>query len=278
MRILLFLSVVFAAAEARADCAIREWFGTPDGTKLPPSGVLFIHDEMLGYNDDAPSVEHRWIGQPGHLTVHRVEDAIARIEYVGFAGSTLVIKNRRDEEVKYPLVEEWSPYPRSPRVLTYWHQEMEWTCSWADSLIVQIDQPVAAIRARWSYEGRAVEWIEATQTERTKIVVELGKINCGGTTIQPDQLREGGELELFAIRFDGSEVAIRGMPKWISLAKMPTINAGVEGALTIVDGNDPPRAAPPKRYGRTLGAIVLAIFALGMVLAWRWRVRAPTVV
>ena len=268
MRILLVMSLLFAAAEARADCAIPSWVSAADGTPVPPKGYILVHDEMLH------DVEVRWLGEPGSAHVVRGDGATVMLAYEGRAGTTLVIKGRY-AETHYPLVADWKAPSRAPRVLTYWHNVHHWTCSYADSLIVQIDQPVAGIFVHWTHEGRTTEWLEAAQTDGAKVIVELGKIDCGGATISPDQLREGGELKLYAIRFNGDEEEITGLPTRIDLDEMPVDDVGVGGALTPLVS---PQAAAPKHYGRRLGAVVLAILALGVLLGWRWRVRAPTVV
>src|SRR5262245_13292911 len=107
--LLVAVSLLFAAADARAECAIRQWVGTADGTRIPTSGTLYIHDESLRWSDgDKPAVEYQWIGKPGEVFVHKVEDTIAHVDYVGFAGSTLVIAGRYgDDRAQFQLIEDW---------------------------------------------------------------------------------------------------------------------------------------------------------------------------
>jgi hypothetical protein len=208
--------------------------------------------------------------------VTRVERAVARIDYVGAEGSQLSFRNRYGEETyTYKLAAEWTAPTKEPRVLQYWHHVSEWECSSSDELSIQLDQPTAAVRARWTINGRTVEYVEAARTDGTKAVVSFGKVDCGGTSIPPAQLADGGELELYAIRLDGSEVRISNMPRRVATSEMPAREDSFEDGFTIVTQKKSAHVdrAPASKW---VGAAVLAVLALGGVLGIRLRVRAPT--
>src|SRR5262245_34214542 len=108
MRFLLAL-VVLLPRWASAECAIRQWVGTADGTKIPVSGQLYVHDEGLRYGDaSVPGFEASWLGQRGDVQIQVLEGSVAIVHYVGFAGSTLVLKSRYGEQWKYPLIADWA--------------------------------------------------------------------------------------------------------------------------------------------------------------------------
>jgi hypothetical protein len=281
MRAALVLGVLLACAEAHADCAVPQWLGTPTGTDVPTRGVLFLHDESLRWSDDAqPVVEITWKGS-GSTTISRVEDSVARIEYEGSPGAELTIAPGYydDSRATYRLGADWRAPSAAPRVLQYWHHQTEWTCSWADTLMIQLDQPAAAVRARWIYYGRAVDYIEALRSDDTKSALALGKIDCGGTSIPPDQLARGGELELYAIRHDGSEVRVLGLPRRISSTELPSREDGLGGAFTLVaaEADRPIQTKVAKSSSHAYGLAALALLALGVLLGWRLRVRAPAI-
>lgn len=280
MRALAVVGILIAASSnARAECAIPQWVGTAAGTPVPLRGSLFVHDESLAWSDDMhPDLDVGWYGNV-EVEVTRVEPAVARIDYVGADKSEIVIRHRySDETSSYKLDRDWAAPAQKPRVLQYWHHVAEWTCSWSNALMIQLDQPTAAVRARWTYNGRTVEYIEAARTDGTKAVVQLGKINCGGTSIPPEKLETGGELELYAIRLDGSEVRIPNMTRRISTADMPARDDNFEGAFTIVTQKKPANAAhaAPAPASKWVGAAVLLLLAVGAALGLRLRVRAPT--
>ncbi|NVB77224.1 MAG: hypothetical protein HOV81_02410 [Kofleriaceae bacterium] len=277
MRLVVVLGILIAAAgSADADCAIPQWVGTATGTKVPLRGTLFVHDESLGWNEDAPpELDVGWSGTV-FTQITRVERAVARIDYVGSEGSEISFKNRYgDETYTYKLDADWVAPTKKPRVLQYWHHVFEWTCSSSDELMIQLDQPTAAVRARWTINGHTVEYVEAARTDGTKAVVSFGKTNCGGASIPPEQLADGGEIELYAIRLDGSEVRIPNMPRRVTTSEMPAREDNFEDAFTIVTQKKSAHVdrAPASKW---VGAAVLALLALGGVLGMRLRVRAPT--
>lgn len=114
--------------------------------------------------------------------------------------------------VAYRLTADWRAPTDAPQVTKYWHREYEWTCSSEDTFNFEIDQATAAIRVRWTYRGDTTETIVPARGD----VLKLGKINCGGSTLDPAELHAGGHLELIAIRLDGTEVRIGGLPATVS--------------------------------------------------------------
>jgi hypothetical protein len=265
---------LLSSGAAEADCNIPAWLGTPDNASVPTKGTLYFHDEQLSWHDDPPLqwMKLAWANGEGTVRVVRAEGApnLARIEYDGPAGAQLLVYDRWDEAQTVTLGNDWQ-YKHAPRVLQYWHHNSEWTCSSSDVLMIQIDQPTAAVRVRWTVNGHAVDYWEATKNDATKSVLQLGKINCGGENIPLEQLYDGVGIELYAIRFDGTEVKIEGMPSYIALSEIDASERGIDQAFTIVATQEPAAAmnapAPAKKTqsGRGLGILVMVFAALGVV-------------
>lgn len=236
-------------------CVIVQWVGTPDGSEIPPVGSLYIHDESLrGSTDDQPSMEVSALGT-GKLAITRVDDAVARIDYEARPGTNIEIHSTiYDETWTYKVAETWRT--PAPRVVEYWHMANQWPESPGHTFGIELDEPTAAIHVRWTSHGQAIDRIEPPETLGSFTMLGLGSIPCNGTPISSDQLTEGGELELYAISFDGLETPIFGMPRHIKLR----------------DASAPP---DPYRPTRMIGAIVIAFVALGIGLGLRMRVRAP---
>ena len=222
-------------------------------------------------------IEISWAGdRAGTATIARVADRIVRIDYEGPPGAALTVATpfRGDGPRTYHLAATWRAPAKPPRVLQYWHHLIEGDCWHADSLMVQLDQATAAVRARWTFEGRTVEWLEAVHAEESKAVLELGNINCAATSIPPDELAAGGHLELVAIRLDGSEVEIRGLPSRISTRELLTRWDGLRGAFTLVQL--PPTTDAFACGSRTSWLTSLGLIGLALVLlGWHRRVRVP---
>jgi hypothetical protein len=92
-------------------------------------------------------------------------------------------------------------------------------------------------RARWTGEesGDTAEWwvLARSWLHETDYTLALGDVGCAGRrTLDPDDLRAGGHLELTAVRLDGSEVPIAGLPDRISTGLSPASKR----ALFIVFG------------------------------------------
>ncbi|HSD88698.1 MAG TPA: hypothetical protein VLB44_14315, partial [Kofleriaceae bacterium] len=97
-------------------------------------------------------------------------------------------------------------------------------------------------------------------------------------SIPPEQLAEGGDLDLYAIRFDGVEAPIHGIPRHIKLSDAPTRDDSYTDAMRLVLTDDPdaPMPADPDQPSKAIGLIVIAFATLGIGLGLRTRVRAPT--
>lgn len=218
--------------------------GNAHGAHVPPRGVLYIHDEVMGWDSVPEGVEDflkvQWVGVSGvewagvrgpSIHVTRVGTSIASIEYEGPAGSGLRVFDRDDVlRAEYVLDADWQAPKQAPRVVQSRRNQHQWTCSWSDSLMLELDQPMAAVRMRWLTHGGEVDYIEALQGE----TLELGKINCGGENMPLDQLIAGGVIELFAIRLDGSEVPIIGLPRWIALGDFEPESRGGGNVLLVL--------------------------------------------
>jgi hypothetical protein len=268
MRLLVTLGILLACHEVRADCAVPQWVGGADRTVLPTTGSLYIYDETLGWGENLPRADVTWTGTPGTSRFTRVGETVVRLDYAGKPGGAMEVHLRAwDETMTYELDARWQAPNGDPRALRYWHHVHEWTCSNADSVMIQIDQRAAAVRARWTYEGKTTEWIVPPHTERSKVVVELGKINCGTTTIPPEQLANGGKLELVAIRFDGSEVPIR-MPKLISTLDMTQDPRGMDAAFALVSLDEPKVAAPKHKPSAWIGFAAVLLLTVAPVIGY----------
>jgi hypothetical protein len=291
MRVLVLLGgllgVLLAHQEARADCAIPRWIGTASGTAVPFVGSLYVYDESLGWGDDGrvkPLADVSWEGgKAGDVTYTRVGDTVVRLDYVGFPGTTLKVQFPWDETYSYPLVQSWRPATRAPRVLHTWHHVSSWACSSTDTLMIQIDQRVAAVRAVFTYRGPLPEASEddyvrevilPARAERSKVVIELGKINCGSASIDPEYLRRGGKLELWAIRFDGSEAKIEGLPDRVATGEMPDDERGIDGAFTLVSTDAPAAAAKLPSTPRWIPFAALLLLGGAVIIGWRLAARS----
>jgi hypothetical protein len=113
--------------------------------------------------------------------------------------------------------------------------------------MLQIDQPTAAFRVFWRFKDRpARELVIPARTAANNVnVLELGKIDCGRASIDPYELAAGGILTLVAIRYDGSEVAVSGLPPTISTVDMPSSEAGLGRAIGFPLGTEPVAPVPP---------------------------------
>jgi hypothetical protein len=226
---------VISTATADADCATPQWLGTPTGASIPAKGSLFFYSEANG-------VDAKKVGGP-ITAVTKLSDTVVRLDYSTKADE---LEITAQEPAVYQISGLWKPPAAAPRVIQTWHHEYQWTCSNADSLMLQIDQPTAAFRVFWRYKDHPTrEWIVPARTGEGNInVLELGKIDCGSTTIDPDELAVGGILTLIAIRYDGSEVAVTGVPPTLSTTEMPTSADGLGRAIAFPAGTEPTAPLP----------------------------------
>ncbi len=214
----LVVTVAATTTAGRADamCGEPAWVGSTPGTTIPAHGSLYVYGEALDYDS------HTHVGGP-IVRETRISHTLARLDYDTDARELRVHAGWEDVYAFY-VDPHWAAPKFAPRVVQAWHHASHWTCSSTDSVSFQLDQPTAAVRVVWSYFGApAREWIVPTQLATSPRgwllnVLELGKINCGGTTIPPEELAVGGELTLYAIRFDGSEVHVDGLPARLSSA------------------------------------------------------------
>lgn len=280
------LLAVIAAVPARADadCEAPRWVGVSDGSTLPVRGSIYVHHEAMQWEDGPamPRPAFRWVGAASTLTIEKVSAVVVRVDYdASHAFGAEVLAHATDdwEPPRVRFDRAWTAPATAPRVLQYWHDSSSWSCSSTDSVNIQLDQPVAAVRARWTFAGKTREWIEAPRsTEPTRSVLELGKISCGGTTVDPKELAAGGHLELIAIRADRSEVAVTGLPEVLTTREMPSDDQDRAMHLATLLPVVAVAVAPPetpKPPGRGLGGFVLALLALGGLVGLRCRVRAP---
>ncbi len=279
------------APTAHADCAIQKWIGTPDGTTIPEHGSLYVFDEddPWGYRSNpyagdesvefSDRVPHRWVET-------RISDNVVRIDYAAGLASTVTVGVRWDK-LTYAIDPTWTAPAEAPRVLQYWHHQAEWTCSHSDGWMFQIDQPTAAFRIRFTRLddiGNSIEYVEPAHVgEHGRSVLEIGKHDCiGQPTIAPETLAEGGILELYAIRFDGTEVQVTGLPDMLKTSDMRTSDGGIDEAIGYAPLPPAPPPAPPVITNARSGDAFLVIAGagvgllfLGMLLAGRKRTPTP---
>ncbi len=231
----LVLSVAALCASttfAHAECADPFWVGTRPGSFVPPRGDLYVYREVPQYAsyraraageltmtlpgspfDEDFVVDARWTGGDGLVTQSRVSSKVIKVHYEGAAGSELVL----GKYWNYRLTSQWRVPDTAPRAMMARHDAGYWTCSSWDVLHITLDQPTAAVRVRWTFTGQQREWLiptHASYDDDGRDQLSLGKLSCGGTTLPPKELAIGGSLELVAIRHDGTEVPVIGVPKY----------------------------------------------------------------
>jgi hypothetical protein len=272
MRAVLVAAALLAVAAprgARADCGIPVWMGSRTDRPVPVRGSLYMYvGDGRGDLGILPSFE--FSDGVGNAEAFHISPTVVRLDYSGTPGSRLTVKTAWDDAWIYQLDATWRAPTTAPRVLQFWHHVYEWTCSHADSLMVQTEQETAAYRVTWvPSHGAKREFVMPARTDGERSALELGKINCSTESLPVDDLAAGGHLELTAIRADRSEVAVVGLPYFISTAKLAIDPDGLQHAFLILD---PPPAAPAMKTAdtgdTTLAVVVLLVFAgaLGLVL------------
>jgi hypothetical protein len=272
MRAVLIAAALLAVAVprgARADCGIPVWMGSRTDRPVPLEGSLYMYVGN-GRGDFGMLPALGFSGGVGNAEAFRISPTVVRLDYSGTPGSRLTVKTAWDDAWVYQLDATWRAPATAPRVLQFWHHVYEWTCSRADSLMVQTEQETAAYRVTWvPAHGAKRELVMPALTDVDRSALELGKIDCSTESLPVDELAAGGHLELTAIRADRSEVAVVGLPYLISTAKLALDPDGLQHAFLIPD---PPPAAPamkaPDTGDTTLAVVVLLMFAgaLGLVL------------
>lgn len=206
--------------------------GTPGGTTIPTRGSLYVYSTYRS-SSDAPtgrsSVPVKWIGNVGIVEQEEIADDLFKITYHGEHGSQLVVGEGKGS-ARYTLADSWQAPTQAPFAVGIERVKTP-RCSYRDVLRVTLDQPTAAVRIRWTFDDLTTEWILPTEDGTSKWlpsverhVLEIGTRACAGTTVPPYELATGGTLELIAIRLDGSEVAVKGLPSTISFRDVATVD------------------------------------------------------
>lgn len=229
---------IAATQSADAKCGTPHWVGTPNGASIPQTGTLYVYDEALSHAE----LKHR--GGP-IVRQTRLDNNVIKLDYASQADE-LELADDDEPTILNPHA-TWKPPAAAPRVIQYWHQVSSWTCSSADLLWLQVDQPTAAFRVVWEAKDRpARQFVFPARTGANHVsALPLGKIDCGSTTIDPAELAAGGRLTLFAIRFDGSEVAVSGLPATIATTQMPTTEDGIARSIGFPLGTERTAPLPP---------------------------------
>jgi hypothetical protein len=198
----------------------------------PRSGSVPLRGSL--YFGDVTKLEHveiRWSGTPGTSTWTR-EPGVARLDYTGPNGSELIVFHAGIAG-RYKLDEGWRAPHAAPRAVGFEYRD-ERPSFGIDALVIELDQPTAAVRVRWTHAGTT-----ETRLLPTDGRVQLGQMVCSRSNISAAELRIGGLLELVAIRLDGSEQPILGVPRFVSsemYSRLPTAFALVHGAVSRVLG------------------------------------------
>lgn len=240
---LVALTLVSIAQHADADCGNPHWVGTPTGASIPQRGSLYLFDGAIA---DGEELKHR--GGPIKAET-KVGPGVVKLDYVTQADELELADAY--EPTLLNVNPMWRPPAAAPRVIQYWHQVSAWTCSSSDLVWLQIDQPTAAFRVVWEAKHKpARQFVFPAHTGDNNVsALPLGKLNCvGEPTIDPEELAAGGRLALFAIRYDGSEVAVTGLPQTLSTTQMPTTEDGIERAIGYQRGSEPTSSVPPTQH------------------------------
>ncbi|MBX3154785.1 MAG: hypothetical protein KF773_02210 [Deltaproteobacteria bacterium] len=168
------LVLISQGGDKKCRCTVR--IGLPSGETLPRRGSLYLRGSR-----------EEWKGA-GTLT--EVADGTWRIDFDLADGEML-------EYVRLRATDAWRAPAEPPRLVKL---ERRRSRLWAT-----VDQAAAAYRARWTYGGVTTEGIEVPRNHGDVGLVRLWWIPAS-------ELDDGGRLELIAIRFDGSEIAVADVP------------------------------------------------------------------
>ncbi|MCW5802169.1 MAG: hypothetical protein KIT31_07260 [Deltaproteobacteria bacterium] len=191
-----------AAREADASSACESAPGV-----LPAKAVMFLPAIA------EPGRSWSWSGP--RVTASTPSAGVVRLDldFEGTAATELLLgvngRNRRG----YPVDLDWRPRTRPPRVTQTLHVEEVEVCV-DDYISIRVDDAVAAFRVTWTFDGRTTHAIALPQRGcRDSTSVLLGMVGCTTLAIAPAELHAGtGTLDLVAIRHDGSEVPVEGLP------------------------------------------------------------------
>jgi len=243
-RLLLVVAVAAAPHVAHADCGRALFLGTPSETTIPRAGSLYFFDSLAP--SMSPGLVATFRGRPGVVDRVKIDEAITRLDYISFDGGELDIELGVEGQTHavYHLAAALPADP-APRVLQFWHDDRTcFDCANSDAVMLQLDAPVAAVVARWTFDGVSTEWLVVPHTSEDvpgAAVVELGDVDCIASNLDMDEMHAGGHLDLTAIRVDGSRVAVRGLPDRIAEDQMPNDSVGIARAFK----STPLRESPP---------------------------------
>jgi hypothetical protein len=209
IRALLLASVVIALSPSQAEacsCDIVRYASPVE--EVPVRGTLYFTDQLVDVIEKRGPPSVRWFAGSGAFTLTRISPITTRIDYVGVAGSVLSV-----ELYSYRLTSEWRRPDRAPRILDQTH----YADSESDSIAFELDQPVAAIRVQWTHHDTRAEWTVVQGSWKNILV--LGDLACGAPLGMPEELWDGGRLDLTAIHVDGTEMKM-DMPFFFSSAFM----------------------------------------------------------
>ncbi len=275
MKLALALLVAAVPRIAAAACDSPHWIGTPSGTALPMRGTLFVHDGAT-----TPVVQPVWHGGPPMLWRQtQIADHLVRIDYVVATSTLLELDAESSEPRQFSFDPSWRTPAAAPNVIRSWHREHSPDCPEADTVMLQVNQATAAFRVRWTFGAKVTELVVPARTaDGNKSVLELGRLGSG-ENLDPAELHEGGELAITAIRIDGSEVAVTGIPAFLATANMRTVPEGMEHAFRIGQLKPEPvavlKAAPEKRGFDLREVVVALVVGLGAWIVIRTRIRTP---
>lgn len=256
MRLLLLsLALTFLAQRpAAATCGCKAKVA-PEPGAVPVRGSVFVEPRLVAEG----FIKVRWFGDAGTSSWVVGKD-VARLDYSGPEGSELVVMIGEHERAHYKLTSAWRPPSVPPRAIDLDHHESSWRCASTDALFIHLDQPTAAVRIRWTHAGKTTTWLDPVDGH-----VALGHNSCCGENIDPEELHEGGEFELIAIRVDGSEARVQGLPKFVF--------ADVYTLSTSFSNNGEPVPSDPALPSWLRFVISIALIGAAAVIARRLSAR-----
>jgi hypothetical protein len=174
----------------------------------------------------------------------------------------------------YPIDPHWKAPAEPPRVLVLERSEYGWSCLPEDALAIQIDQPVAAVKVFWATSKGTQTMIVAPEPYATPLgkpasILLLGRPYCASENVPLADLERGVVLGLTAIRNDGSEVMIEGVPTFVKLDDWPSgqgswrpIPLGFE--KLVDEPRATPASAPSKPRSSSALPIILVLGAIAI--------------
>ena len=225
-------------------CVTPRGYGTPDGVVIPPRGVL-----------------HRFDGK---RTTPAPYDAGGKLLYGRFV-----------------VDPHWKAPVDRPRVVSFWHGTSDFVCAAQNTVVIELDQIVSAVRVAWASKDRSGEILVAPHPAyprkgRPKQLLELGRLSCAGENLPVAALRDGVTLQLTAIRHDGSEIAIEGVPAFVDLDEVAAPVRPKQ--VAIRPSREPSGALPMQRNREDRTVPFLAAMGMAALAGWRLRRRRRCVV